>query len=206
MAKVERQSKTSNPVGGGLSETLAAVLAHLVQRLGPLTKTRAVKLTYLVDVVSSAVLGRSITGGTHQTWDYGVVTTEVYRAITRNQVGALFSIEPHEYSESGSQLRLVGSPPPLGDQERQVVEEVAERFGSWSAEDLGVLTKAMNVHLGTDAWGNNNRASTGADAYARLSESSVRLYRQLPQLDLGDRSKWGPPINDGKAFAKKVFG
>lgn len=202
MAAMERQTtKTSNV----LSEPLAAVLAHLCRKLGPLIKTRAVKLTYLVDVVANRDLGRPITGGSHQTWDYGVVTAEVYRAITRNQVGPLFKVDPHEFSESGFQLRLVGDPPPLEESEREVVDEVAERFGRWSAEDLGMLTKAMNTHLGPDAWGKNNRASIGEDASFRLSEGRLRLHRQLSDLDLEDRSKWGEPIRDPKAFAKSVF-
>lgn len=198
-----KRHSTSN--GNALSAPLAAVLGNLCRKLGPLIKTRAVKLTYLVDVVANSELGRPITGGTHQTWDYGVVTTEVYRAFTRGQVGPLFAIEPHEYSESGFQLRLVGSPPPLEEGERQIVEDVAERFGRWSAEDLGMLTKAMNSHLGPEAWGKNNRASIGEDAFARLSESALRLHRRLPDLDLEDRSQWGEPIRDAKSFAKSVF-
>lgn len=205
MAEMERQSQNQGSFNG-LSEPMVAVLAQLCQRLGPLTKTRAVKLTYLVDVLANHFLGRPLTGGTHQTWDYGVVTTEVYRAINRDRVGPLFRVEPHEFSESGSMLRLVGSPPAFDEAERAVVEHTAEHFGRLNAEDLGTLTKAMNIHLGPDAWGKNHRASIGDDAFARLSETSLRLHRLLPELDLEDRAKWGEPIGDPKAFAKSVFG
>jgi uncharacterized phage-associated protein len=51
---------------------------------------------YLVDVVASHLLGHRITEGTHETWDYGVVTREVYRAVTHEDVSPDFVVEAHK--------------------------------------------------------------------------------------------------------------
>lgn len=67
----------------GMNPRLTAVLSRLCERLGPLFKTQAVKLPYLVDVVAGSVLGHAIADGTYQTWEHGVVAKEVYRFIQR---------------------------------------------------------------------------------------------------------------------------
>ena len=43
-----------------LPDKLKAVLARLCEQLGPITRTKAVKLPYLVDVVANQVLGHAI--------------------------------------------------------------------------------------------------------------------------------------------------
>ncbi|HYU33237.1 MAG TPA: hypothetical protein VEW48_13840 [Thermoanaerobaculia bacterium] len=65
----------------GMNPRLRAVLARLCDRLGPMYKTQAVKLPYLVDVIAKNTLGHVIAGGTYQAWEHGVVTREVYRFV-----------------------------------------------------------------------------------------------------------------------------
>ncbi len=182
---------------------LEAVLARLCERLGPMTKTKAVKLPYLVDVVARHTLGRRITEGTHQTWDYGVVTREVYRFFTHESAEPLFKVEPHHFSEGGILISLGEAPPPtLEDEERDIVDHVAELYGELDAGQLGNLTKALNTELEAGAWGSTHGAEVGEDAYARLAAGWQALYERLPRLDLTDESQWGEPIRSrsGRGF------
>lgn len=189
-----------------LPPKLEAVLAALCLRLGPLTTTKAVKLPYLVDVLATNILGRALTEGTHQTWDYGVVTREVYQAMKREKVGSRFRLRPHDYSESGMLVELVGDAPRLAPEEEALVQEVAKRFGHLDAESLGALTKSLNTELGPEAWGQNHKASLGEDAFLRMSPESQALHRLLPALDLDDPSKRGPAIDDPRAYLRQALG
>ena len=190
-----------------LPPKLEAVLARLCERLGPLTKTKAVKLPYLVDVVTRHALGRRITEGTHQTWDYGVVTREAYRFFTHGSGKPWFKIEPHHFSEGGVLISLDhGPPPPLDDDEREIVDHVSERYGQMDAGQLGALTKALNTDLDGSVWGSNHDAEVGEDAYARLADGWLTLYEALPRLDLTDERLWGEPIDDIDEYLKGALG
>lgn len=190
-----------------LPPKLEAVLARLCEQLGPMTKTRAVKLPYLVDVVARHVLGHRITEGTHQTWDYGVVTREAYRFFTHEKGEPLFKVEPYPYSEGGVLISLKQeNTTRLDDDEIEIVDHVAELYGEMDAGRLGSLTKALNTELAPDAWGSNHDAEVGEDAYARLSEGWQALYEKLPHLDLTDRNQWGKPIEDVDEYLKDVLG
>jgi len=189
-----------------LPPKLEAVLARLCERLGPMTKTKAVKLPYLVDVVARHTLGRRITEGTHQTWDYGVVTREAYRFFTHESGEPLFKVEPHPYSEGGVLISLgQASLPPLGEEEEEIVDHVADLFGEMDAVQLGTLTKALNTELEASAWGSNHDAEVGEDAYARLADGWQALYARLPQLDFTDERQWGEPIEDVDGYLKGVL-
>jgi uncharacterized phage-associated protein len=175
-----------------MNPKLEAVLSRLCERLGPLTKTRAVKLPYLVDVVARHVLGHAIARGRYQTWDHGVVTREIYAFMTHTDGNDQLTVEDHDFSESGRQVRLRSKPSSgliLDEEERQVVDFVADEYGELDAGRLGLLTKAMNSHLEADVWGSNQQPATGEDAYARLTESWYEFFERLPSLDLGDPSQ-----------------
>lgn len=189
-----------------IPDKLEAVLARLCETAGPLVKTKAVKLPYLVDVVAQHVLGRRITEGSHQTWDYGVVTREVYRLITHGRNNPLFRIRPHQFSESGQQIELSGpNPTRLSDDEREVVDFVADTYAGLDAGRLGTLTKSLNTHLDLEAWGSNQEAAVDEDAYARLSESWQRLYAQASDLDFADRAQWLETVDDPGEFVRKTL-
>ncbi|HEY2739444.1 MAG TPA: type II toxin-antitoxin system antitoxin SocA domain-containing protein [Thermoanaerobaculia bacterium] len=192
-----------------LNPKLEAVLARLCERLGVLTKTKAVKLPYLVDVVASQELGHRITEGTHQTWDYGVVTREVFSFISHNRRGqGPFVVEPHDYSEGGQQVRLraQGQPDLLSREEQAIVDAVAIRYGRLDAESLGKLTKRINTHMEPEAWGSNHAAAVDEDAYARLADGWQAFCELLPDLDLTDESQWGDPIDDPREYLRRTLG
>jgi uncharacterized phage-associated protein len=190
-----------------LEPKLEAVLARLCQRLGPLMKTNAVKLPYLVDVVSTHALGRRITEATHQTWDHGVVAREVYVFITHGKGGRRFAVEAHSYSEGGQLIRLQGDPPSiLTPEEEEVVDYVAELYGHLSPTSLGYLTKSLNPEVGEEAWGSNQEPDVSEDAYAHLSASWQTLWNELPVLNLGDESQWGELIEDADEYVAKALG
>jgi uncharacterized phage-associated protein len=182
-----------------LPPKLEAVLARLCDQLGPIFKTQAVKLPYLVDVLASRFLDRTITEGRHEAWELGVVTREVYHAISSGKLGPLFAIDEHAYSESGRLVRLrekATMAARLTVDELAIVDYVAACYGRLPAEQLGVLTKLLNTELSSDAWGTNAEALVGPDAAVRLDEGWQRLGRRLPALDLEDRSLWSEPIQD----------
>lgn len=188
-----------------LAPKLEAVLAQLCTKIGPLAKTKAVKLPYLVDIVAQHHLGRPVTGSDHQTWDYGVVTREVYRFLTHGSSDDRFVIEDSPYSEGAVQIRFIGEPiSVLTQEESAVVDAVAEIYGSLDAFSLGAMTKSLNTDLsrsdGEPVWGSNHRAHIGEDAYGRLSESRRDLFQQLQALDFSDRSRWGEAIEDTDAY------
>ena len=191
-----------------LSPKLRAVMARLCEQLGPLIKTKAVKLPYLVDVVANHVLGRRITEGTHETWEHGVVTREAYRAITHGDLSPDFVVAAHNYSESG---QLVGAGAAtwddLDEAELRIVDEVARAFGQLDADSMGRLTKALNTGLGADPWGGSNRrAAEGEDAFARLSIGWQAFARKLADLDLTDRASWGDSIEDPSEYIERALG
>jgi len=186
-----------------LPDKLKSVLARLCKQLGPITKTKAVKLPYLVDVVANQVLGHRITEGTHETWDYGVVTREVFRAITHEDISPDFVVEAHDHSEGGQLVKL-GSVNcnNLDEEELRVIDEVARELGHLDAGSLGQLTKALNSDLGTTTWGSNQRAAEDSNAFARLAAGWQSFARKLPDLDLSNRAHWGDPIDDPSDYVK----
>lgn len=183
---------------------LEAVLAEICSRLGTVTITKAVKLPYLVDVVAEHALGRRITEGTFQTWDYGVVTREVWD-LAKAGGGDRFRVGEHFYSEGGRTVALADGVEPAGltAEELAVVGYVVEQYGHLNAGELGDLTKSLNPELAAEEWGSNQTASTGEDAFARLSPTWLDLWRRLSDLDFADASLWGEPIQDAEAFARE---
>lgn len=183
----------------GMNPRLTAVLARLCERLGPLFKTQAVKLPYLVDVVANNVLGQPISNATYQTWEHGVVAKEVYRFIEHGAEGSdLFNVARHVYSEGGKKIALAGSARlgALTPEQIAVVDSVADLYGKMPPEALGYLTKQMNTEIPPQEWGSNHSASLDEDAYLRLSPNWQRLCARMITEDLDDRSRWGAPIND----------
>jgi uncharacterized phage-associated protein len=132
-----RPTSIREPVFG---PRLEAVLARLCQKLGSLYKTQAVKLPYLVDVISAAELGHRITEATLEAWKQGVVAREAWVGVTYPPKGCLLRVERPEYDE-GWTITLQGTPPErLSEEEIRVVDRVAGEYGRMSAQDLGTLT------------------------------------------------------------------
>ncbi len=182
-----------------MNPRLRAVLARLCDRLGPMYKTQAVKLPYLVDVIAKNTLGHVIADGTYQAWEHGVVTREVYRFVEHEADGdELFRATRHAYSEGGKKLSLARKPSldALTADEIAIVDAVAELYGHITPEDLGYLTKQMNTEIPLDSWGSNREASVDEDAFLRLSPEWHRLCAKISAEDLDDRSRWSEPIND----------
>jgi uncharacterized phage-associated protein len=163
-------------------------------------KTQAVKLPYLVDVIAKNTLGHLIADGTYQAWEHGVVTKEVYSFVERAISGdELFSVEKHDYSESGKRISLATKKPSYNDltlDELAVIDTVADLYGEVPPEDLGYLTKQINTQIHPDSWGKNGTASVGEEAFFRLGAGWQSLCSRISVEDLDDRSQWSAPIND----------
>jgi len=194
-----------SPDSSTLAPKLGAVLARLCERLGALTKTRAVKLPYLVDVVAQHLLGRRITEATYQTWEKGVVAVEVWHfAKTQGRVGG-FKIEERPYSEGSISIRLAAAPPgDLEIEEEKIVDYVADQYGSLNFEALGRLTKAMNLEV--RRWGSNGAARVDDDAYARLVGRWDEVLRRLELCDTEDEQNWTEVTDFSPEFFRKSLG
>jgi hypothetical protein len=188
-----------------LDSKLTAVLARLCERLGSLTKTQAVKLPYLVDVVGQHFLGERLTRATYQTWKHGVVAAEVWHfAKSAGHVGA-FKIEEEPYSEGSVSIRLAGSPlGGLSPEEQKIVDYVADQYGHANFEELGRMTKAMNVE--TRRWGSNSLANIDDDAYARLVGHWSEVLSTLAHCDTEDEQGWTEVTEHSPEFFRKSFG
>ncbi len=185
-----------------LEPKLAAVLARLCQRRGSLTKTQAAKLPYLVDVVAKHVLGKRITRASHENWRYGVVASEVWH-FAKPGVRDPFSIEELPYSEGRVLITLVREPTDdLSVEEQEIVDFIADEFGSLDFDDLGRLTKAMNLEVAS--WGSNGAAKVDEEAYIRLAGRFDRVFKRLERCDSEDPKTWGELLRSIKRrFAKE---
>jgi uncharacterized phage-associated protein len=171
-----------------LDPKLSAVLARLIKRRGALTKTQAAKLPYLVDVVARHVLGRRITSASHENWKWGVVAAEVWHFAKPGTRGS-FKIEELPYSEGSVLISLsIEVENTLSVEGGEIVDFVADEFGSLGFEELGKLTKAMNLEV--TAWGNNGRARVDEEAYVRLTGRWDMILAKLDACDTEDDSNW----------------
>ncbi|HYE76987.1 MAG TPA: Panacea domain-containing protein, partial [bacterium] len=172
-----------------MSPKLEAVLARLIKQLGPIYKTQAVKMPYIVDVLAQRVLGQPITGGTHRAWDHGVVTQEVYHGLGESPYFRLRQIEGRENQQ---RVCLVQTPEcDLSEAEREIVDFVAREYGRMKPRDLGIFTKRMNPDIPPKGWGQNALARTDHEAYIHMGEPWQRFAEKLEALkpsDLADQS------------------
>jgi hypothetical protein len=189
---------------GALDSKTRGVLVRLCNKLGALTTTQAVKLPYLADVVAVYALGSRITPSEYQTWDLGVVAPDVWRAITKHRLDDAFEISKHEYTETGYAISLVHETPDgLSDEEREIVDFVADEYGARFAPDLGQLTKGLNPSVRN--WGSNSPASLDDETFHRLSDCWQMNWSRLPRLGLANRERWGEPITDAREYVKTLL-
>lgn len=192
---------------GRLDPKMAAVLARLIERLGPLYTTQAVKLPYLVDVIARHILGAALTRATYEAWGHGVVAKEVYAFVNYDEPGPLFTVTPHQ--RNGELLGLAGDSPAeneLTECELDIVDFVAEEYGRIHVDQLGKITKRMNTEIPPEEWGDNAPALLDDEAYLRLNPQWQGLCEAIRRVDLDDRTKWSEPIeNDPLAYFRRAM-
>src|SRR5947209_83288 len=147
-----------------LPPKLQAVLLRLAAGAEHLNMTRAVKLPYLVDVVATRVLGRRITEGTHQAWEKGVVTSEVWHYLDKQgEDSPILRVEPIPWSEEKKVVAVAEEhPEALTPEEARIVDFVVDQFSGIQAGDLGRMTKLMNPNI--QPRGNHQAAHLGISA------------------------------------------
>jgi uncharacterized phage-associated protein len=176
-----------------LPPKLKAVLIRL-GKTKQLNVTQAVKLPYLVDVVSMHVLGRRITEGHHKAWDHGVVTREVWHFLTKRDDSPVFHLEAVPFSEEMRVVIDADEPQALSPAEEAIVDFVAREL-VLRAGELGRLTKFMNP--GIPSWGQRDyAASVGEDAYERLSPDYREMAEQVASLTLDQLRCSSKPVED----------
>jgi uncharacterized phage-associated protein len=145
---------------------LNAVLARLCEQLGDLWTTQAVKLPYLVDLVSQRIRGYKVTNSQHKAWKLGVVTARAWGLIKKEHGGRYFEVYGDAVTD-GIRLRIKTAPPDVLDAtEKQIVDFVAEEFGSMRPDKLGDLTKELNPEVKT--WEGSTPVEMTDSAYERL--------------------------------------
>ena len=178
-----------------LPPKLEAVLLRL-GRAAQLNVTQAVKLPYIVDVVANRVLGHPITEGSHETWENGVVTSQVWHYLTKADDPDVFRLEPVPWSEERKVVVAVDDKDAeLTEDEQKVVDYVAHEYGGISAGALGTLTKTMNPDL--SSWGTSNRhASITSDAYDRLSDEYQEMVESISGVTLEQLERDSVPVKE----------
>lgn len=176
-----------------LPPKLKAVLIRL-GKSASLNKTQAVKLPYLVDVVAKNVLGRRITEGTHEAWQYGVVTSEVWHYLEQAEGSPILHMEPVPFSEEKRLIIDTDQEPELTPDEQRIVDYVAEEYAMSRAVDLGRITKLMNPEIPT--WGSNREPNLGEDAYDRMSQDYLDMAEVVSDATL-DRLRRGSVAVEG---------
>jgi len=177
-----------------LPPKLEAVLIRL-GKAAALNVTQAVKLPYLVDVVAAHVIGRRITEGTHQAWDHGVVTKEVWHYLDKCTASPVLHLKPVRWSEEKRVVIDAEEPASsLTWEEQRIIDFVAKEFASLRAGDLGRMTKIMNPTI--SEWGSNRAADLGADAYDRMSEGYQEMAKQAASLTLEELRQISVPVLD----------
>lgn len=176
-----------------LPPKLEAVLIRLC-RDRSLNKTQAVKLPYLVDVVAMHVFGHPITEATHETWDFGVVASEVWHYLDCCPSSASIRLEPIQWSETGTKVVAEAQEPAglLTAEEQAVVDFVKDNFASKTAKGLGELTKFMNPNA--SKWGSNELADLGLEAYDRMSPSYRSMVSRIASIKLEDLRRNSRPV------------
>ena len=167
-------------------ESLPPMLETVLIRLGKaarLNVTQAVKLPYLVDVIATHLLGAPITEGTHETWAYGVVTSEVWHYLDKQEHSPILHLEPVPLHEDKRVvIDVERSAAELTPEQGRIVDFVAEELAV-RAVDLGRITKFMNPEI--SSWGSaNRRANLGPDAFERLSDDYQRMAETAASVTL----------------------
>lgn len=166
-----------------ISPKIESVLLRLVARAPRrLTITQAVKLPYLVDVLAQQVLGRRITEGGHEAWQHGVVTSGAWHYLSAQPAGGPLRVVPSRFSEEIWIEAADDAEDDLDEEERRIVDFVAEEYGFATASELGMLTKRMNPSI--RSWGSNHRADLGGDAYERMSPEYLEMIEAVEPVTL----------------------
>jgi uncharacterized phage-associated protein len=179
------------------SQDLPPKLKAVLLRLGKsatLNTTQAVKLPYFVDVIANYVLGYRITEGTHEAWQYGVVTAEVWRYLNQANDSPILHMEPVPFSEE-KRLVIDAEPgPDLTPDEQRIVDFVAEEFTTVRAVDLGRITKLMNPDI--PSWGSSREPDLGEDAYDRMSQDYLDMAEAVAAVTLDRLRRESVPVED----------
>lgn len=184
-----------------LAPQMETVLARLCELLGRLSKTQAVKLPYLVDVIAKHELGRPIARGRYQCWRHGVVAEDVFRNIDSSSA---FRTREERFSEYGMWIEAAKPASRMKPEEESIIEYVANRFGKLDQNALGVLTKRMNTHIPIDKWGSNAKAEINETAYERMSQQWQQVCEELTKVDYARLDEGAVEINSDDDLLRLV--
>lgn len=124
-------------------EKLKAIIFYIVERLPHnITRTKLVKLLYLIDLYYAKVKNRSVTDLTYYSYYFGPYSEQIINAISQ-----LKGYEIEEYSNIGLDGREYylykpgmnprwETPPALQDEELEVLNQVIDEHGNKSLDEI----------------------------------------------------------------------
>lgn len=128
--EIERQYKAQEPLFS-LSEKMRSVISCLLKRTEVLTPLALQKMLYFIQGIHMALFDRELFPEDCQAWAHGPVFKEVYEVFRDFQYSP---IEDARFSMFGSRFQE------LSDDEKRVIDMVAESFGIYSGKTLERIT------------------------------------------------------------------
>jgi len=106
---------------------------------------------------------------------------------------SVFRVHPVRFSEE-TEVEVLdeSSEQILTDDERRIVDFVAEEYAFVSATELGVLTKRMNPAI--RSWGGSRAADLSEDAYERMSPEYLEMAESVAEVSLDQLRKESRPV------------
>jgi uncharacterized phage-associated protein len=188
----------------------------VVDRLGTVGRTKLTKLLYLIDLAYYSRYGTTLSAGSWVRWTHGPMLRDLPR-ITGELNGAEIAVDEHsdqtgyKYADYHSLPRTTWRfAPQLRDHERAIVDEVLDRYGTLSREQLVRIAYATAPMRLIDKWETDGerldgtaipfgkalgQPSEGLARYRRLADAmrernlgTPEARRQIESLTLADTS------------------
>jgi uncharacterized phage-associated protein len=156
-----------------------------------------VKLPYLVDVIATKILGRPITEGRHEAWQFGAVTKEAWNYLEGCGPSSTPFHVAHAKRIDDQIVRVEAASADVGlsPDEEDIVDFVSREFSDVFATELGFMTKAMNPSIATWVTARHLPVDMGPDAYDRLTAEYQSIARLAASVSLETLREKSTPIS-----------
>ncbi|PKP12276.1 MAG: hypothetical protein CVU08_11375 [Bacteroidetes bacterium HGW-Bacteroidetes-3] len=146
---------------------LGHTLIYLSQKVGFITKTKALKLLYFLDEISIKKYGIPFIGLTYEVWQFGPVAQDVFIDLSDNPVMLkdYISIQKEFVHGLNNEVTVIEplidfSDDEFSDNDLEVLNYVIKHFGKLSAFDLSEIT-----HNSTSLWFKNAKENNLLESF-----------------------------------------
>ena len=129
---------------------------YLTQRLGPLSKTKLLKLFYILDELAIKKSGIPFLNLTYKVWKFGPVSEELFIDLS-SDLKLLAGYLGKEIQEGDTYLKPLADfdDAEFSENDIALMDDVVERFGQKTAKDLVAYTHRENSPWHTQAKAQN---------------------------------------------------